>query len=70
MIGFPVKTAHSFQVQAWELGVGKMKEKCDAHCMQVAKVACFAAEEKEELAVGKQLWVDMMMALQVKGVFA
>lgn len=47
-----------------------MKEMCAAHCTQVAKAAYSAAEEKEQLAVGRQLWVDTMMILQVKEVFA
>lgn len=50
--------------------MGKKKEMCAAHCTQVAQVAHSAAEEKVELAVGKQLWVDMMMVLQAKEVVA
>ena len=50
--------------------MGKKKEMCAAHCMQVVLVACSAAEEKVEPAVGKQLWVDMMMVLQAKEVVA
>ena len=67
LLGFPEKTAHSFQVQVWGPGVGKM---CAAHCMQVAKAASLAAEDREELAAGKQLLADMMMVQQVKEVFA
>ena len=70
MLGFPEKTAHSFQVQAWEQGVGKMKETYAAHYMQVAKAASSAAEEKEELTAGKQLSADMMTIQQVKEVSA
>lgn len=38
--------------------------------MQVAKAARSAAEDREELAAGKQLLADMMMVQQVKEVFA
>lgn len=50
--------------------MGKIQDMQAAHCMQVVKVAHSAAEEKEEQVVGKQLLVDMKMALQVKEVFA
>ena len=43
---------------------------CAAHCMQVAKAARCAAEDREELAAGKQLLADMTMVQQVKEVFA
>lgn len=70
MLGFPDKTAHLFQVQVLEPGVGKTKEMCAAHCMQVAKAVSSAAEEKEELTDGKQLLADMMKVRRVKEVFA
>ena len=43
---------------------------CAAHCMQVAKAASSAVEDREELTAGKQLLADMMMVQQVKDVFA
>lgn len=42
---------------------------CVVYCMQVVKVVCFVVEDREELVVGKQLLVDMMMVQQVKEVF-
>ena len=70
LLGFPVKTAHSFQVQVWEPEVGKMKGTCAAHCTQVAKAASSAGEEKEELTAGKQLSADKMKIQRVKEVSA
>lgn len=43
---------------------------CAAHCMQVAKAACSAAEEKAVLVADKQLLADMMRVQRVKEVFA